>query len=90
MTNFVKVRIGGHEISLRSTEGEEQTRRIAAFVDRKLKETQLASGQPEQTASLMVMLELANDLTRAQDENTRLRRENRELNLRLNESKDGK
>ena len=50
-------------------------KRVAAFVDRKLSETEAVTNLPSGQAAVLTCFNLAEDLLRAQDENTLLRKQ---------------
>lgn len=69
------VRVAGKEYTLVSADKPEHMTRVAAYVDRKISEVILASRLPQGTAAVLVALNIADELMKAHDENTRLRRE---------------
>lgn len=71
--------VAGREYTLVSTEPPEYMQRVAAYADRKLRESSLSSRLPRQQADALAAVNLADELLKAQDENSRLRRENRQL-----------
>ena len=71
----VTVRVAGKEYTLVSADKPEYMARVAAYVDRKISEVIVASRLPSATASVLVALTIADELMKAHDENTRLRRE---------------
>lgn len=66
------VRVAGKDYALVSTDSPEHLNRVAAYVDRQMTETMRSGRIPANTAAV---LNLADDLMRAQDEVNRLRRE---------------
>ena len=58
-----------------SSDSEAYVRRVAAYVDRKIGELTLATRLPAADAAVLTAITLADDAFKAQDENTRLRRE---------------
>ena len=54
-------------------------KRVAAFVDRKLNETATVTNLPSGQAAVLTCFNLAEDLLKAQDENTLLRRQMEQL-----------
>ena len=84
------VRVGGKEYGLVSADPPEYMRRVAAYVDRKLEETALATRLPSNMVAVLVSLNMADDLMKSHDENSRLRREIDRLRQELNEAKAGK
>lgn len=69
------VRVAGKEYTLVSSDPPEYMHRIAAYADRKIQETALAARLPVPSATVLAMINLTDELMKAQDENTRLRRE---------------
>jgi cell division protein ZapA len=68
------VRVGGKNYTLISSDPPEYVRRVAALVDRRLNEMQIASGMALQQASVLTCFNLADELLKARDENTELKR----------------
>ena len=69
------VRVAGREYTLVSSDSPEYIGRVAAYVDRKISEAALAAHLPVDKAAVLVSLNIADELMRAHDENSRLRRE---------------
>ena len=69
------VRVAGREYTLVSSDSPEYIGRVAAYVDRKINEAALATRLPVDKAAVLVALNIADELMRAHDENSRLRRE---------------
>lgn len=69
------VRVAGRDYTLVSSDAPEYISRVAAYVDRKMTETALAAHLPVDKAAVLVSLNIADELMRAHDENSRLRRE---------------
>lgn len=69
------VRIGGRDYTMVGAHTEEHMRRLAVFVDRKMEELTLATRLPQPMVAVLTAMNIADELLRAQDENTRLRRE---------------
>lgn len=69
------VRVAGKEYTLVSSEPPEYMHRIAAYVDRKLSETARATRLNVDKAAVLVAINIADELMKAHDENSRLRRE---------------
>lgn len=69
------VRVVGKEYTLVSSEPPEYMHRIAAYVDRKLSETARATRINVDKAAVLVAINIADELMKAHDENSRLRRE---------------
>ena len=69
------VRVAGREYTLVYSDSPEYIGRVAAYVDRKISEAALAAHLPVDKAAVLVSLNIADELMRAHDENSRLRRE---------------
>ena len=69
------VRVAGKEYALVSSEPPEYMQRVAAYVDRKLNEMSVATRLPSNMVSVLACLNMADDLMKSHDENTRLRKE---------------
>ena len=84
------VRVAGRDLTLVGEESEEHIRRVAVYVDRKLTELSLASRLDMQTVAVMTAMNIADDLLKAQDENTHLRRELLAMQEKMEELRSGK
>lgn len=73
------VRVASREYTLVSPDSPAHLNRVAEYVDRQLDEAMRSGRLPLGTASVMVALNVADELMKAQDENSRLRREINEL-----------
>ncbi len=71
----VTVRVAGKEYTLVSSDTQEHLSRVAAYVDRQLSETMYATRMPLSNAAVLVAMNIADELMKAHDENSRLRRE---------------
>lgn len=71
----VTVRVAGREYVLMSPDGEAHLNRVAAYVDRQISETAFATRMNRENVAVLVSLNMADELMKAQDENTRLRAE---------------
>ena len=69
------VTVAGKNYTLISGDPPVFVRRVAAFVDRKLSETEAVTNLPSGQAAVLTYFNLAEDLLRAQDENTLLRKQ---------------
>jgi len=69
------VRVAGRDYTLVSSDAPEYITRVAAYVDRKITETALATRMNVDKAAVLVSLNIADELMKAHDENSRLRRE---------------
>ena len=71
--NTLTVSIGGREYTLTSPENEEWTRRVAAYVDRKIAEVSLHSSMSTEIAAVVASLSITEELFEAEKENQVLR-----------------
>ena len=71
----ITVSVAGKNYTLVSTDPPEFVKRVAAYVDRRLSETAAVTNLPSGQAAVLACFNLADDLLRAQDENTLLRRQ---------------
>ena len=71
----ITVSVAGKNYTLVSSDPPEFVRRVAAFVDRKLNETAAVTNLPSGQAAVLTCFNLAEELLKAQDENTVLRRQ---------------
>ncbi len=69
------VTVAGKNYTLISGDPPVFVKRVAAFVDRKLSETEAVTNLPSGQAAVLTCFNLAEDLLRAQDENTLLRKQ---------------
>ena len=69
------VRVAGKDYTLVSSDAPEYISRVAAYVDRQITEASLAARLPVDKASVLVAINIADELMKAHDENSRLRRE---------------
>ena len=69
------VTVAGKEYTLVSSESPEYMNRVAAYVDRKLEEMSMATRLPTNMVAVLTALNMADELMKAHDENSRLRRE---------------
>ena len=75
----VTVTVAGKNYTLVSADPPAYVKRVAAFVDRRLNETEAVTNLPSGQAAVLACFNLADDLLKAQDENTLLRRQNEQL-----------
>ncbi len=75
----ITLRVAGKDYTMVSSDSQEHMSRVAAYVDRRIMETATASRLPKETVSVLVALNMADELMKAQDENARLRRQIAEL-----------
>ncbi len=70
----VTVRVAGKSYTLVSLDSPEYLKRVAALVDRRLQEMEITSHLPHQQATELTCFNLADELLKAKDENTELKR----------------
>ena len=73
------VTVAGRNYTLVSNNPPEFMKRVAAYVDRKLSETAAVTNLPSGQAAVLACFNMAEELLRAQDENTLLRRQMEQL-----------
>ena len=71
--------MAGRNYTLVSGDPPAYVKRVAAYVDRKLSETEAVTNLPSGQAAVLTCFNLAEDLLKAQDENTMLRRQMEQL-----------
>lgn len=69
------VKIAGREYALTSYDSPEYVQRVGSLVDRRLTEMSLATRLPPIQVAVLTAMKIADDMVKAQDEATRLRRE---------------
>lgn len=69
------VRIAGRDYTMVGNDSEEHMHRVAVFVDRKMSELAVAGQLPSNMVPVLTAMNIADELIKAQDENTRLRNE---------------
>jgi len=70
----ITVTVAGKPYTLVSADPPEYVKRVAAYVDRKLRETSAATNLPSGQTAVLTCFNLAEELMKAQDENRQLRR----------------
>ncbi len=70
----ITVRVAGKNYTLVSSDPPEYVRRVAALVDRRLKEMELATGLPEGQVMALTCFNLADELLKSKDENLTMKR----------------
>lgn len=83
------VRIAGSNYTISGYDSEDYVRRVALYVDRKIQELMSATRRPLQDASVLTAVMLADEMLKAQDEISRLKRELTEARAQLDEMKAG-
>ena len=69
------VTVAGKPYTLVSSDGPEYVRRVAAYVDRQLRETAAVTNLPSGQTAVLACFNMAEELMKAQDENRTLRRQ---------------
>ena len=75
----VAVNVGGKGYTLFSSDPQEHVQRVADYADRRLRETATATHQTVSQAAIQTVIALSDEVIKAQDENSRLRRELQKL-----------
>ena len=75
----ITVTVAGKNYTLVSSDSPAYVKRVAAFVDRKLSETSAVTNLPSGQAAVLTCFNMAEDLLKAQDENTLLRKQMEQL-----------
>ncbi len=73
--NKVVIHLMGHDYALLTDQTPERVQRTARYVDRKMRELAITTRATETMVPMLTAMTLADELLRAQDENTRLKRE---------------
>ena len=82
----ISVRVAGKGYNLVSSDPPDYLRRVANLVDRRLTEMELASGMAPQQAAVLTCLNLMDELLKARDENTELKRRMQRMKIDRTES----
>ena len=69
------VRVAGKEYTIASYDSQEHVQRVAAFIDRKMNELNLATRLPAAQLAVLTAMNVTDDMLKAQDEVRRLRKE---------------
>lgn len=83
--NKVVIHLMGRDYALLTDQPAEKVQRLARYVDRKMREVAITTRAGEAMVPTLTTITLAEELFRAQDENTRLKKE---LAARQLEDKD--
>ena len=70
----ITVRVAGKSYTLVSSDPPEHVKRVAELADRRLREMELASGLPASQIQTLAVLNLQDELVKAQDEIRELKR----------------
>ena len=71
----ITVSVAGKPYTLVSSDPPEYVKRVAAYVDRKMRETMTVTNLPAAQAAVLACFNLAEEVRKAQDENRVLRRQ---------------
>ena len=71
----ITVLVAGRNYTLTSSDSPEYVKRVAAYVDRKISETNAGTNLPSAQVAVLTCFQLADELMKAQDENRTLRRQ---------------
>ena len=69
------VRISGRDYTITGYDSEDYVRRVATYVDRKLKELRAVTKLPGDDLAVLAAVNVTDDMLKAHDENARLRDE---------------
>lgn len=84
MKRAVTVQIGGQRYSLKSDAGDDDVKRVAAYVDKKLKDLQRQSRTADtQALAVLVAMQVAEDLFREREEAAALKKKIRDQGRHL-------
>ena len=81
--NKTVVRVGGREYTMVSEESPEYIQRVAAYVDRKMEEINVASKLSNVMLAVLASLNITDELLKAQDDNARMRKDLAEARQQL-------
>ena len=81
------VHVAGKDYTLASSDPTEHVRRVGVYVDRKIQEIEAVSHLPSNMVAVLTALNIADELLKAHDENTRLRRELMLLRQQIQDSR---
>jgi len=84
------VRIAGHDYTLTSYDSEEHVQRVAKYVDRMINELNLATRLPSGQIAVLAAMSIADDMVKARDEVSKLKKEVAELNQKLDAAASGR
>ena len=92
LRNVTTVRIAGKEYNITGFDSEENVQRVAKLVDRNMSELALSTHLPPSQLAVLACVNAMDRLIHAEDEITRLRKENTQLRALLTdpETEDGK
>ncbi|MGI5898813.1 MAG: cell division protein ZapA [Christensenellales bacterium] len=82
--NRTVVKVGGREYTMLSDEAPEYIHRVAAYVDRKMEEINVASKLSNVMLAVLAALNITDELLKAQDDNARMRKDLGEARQQLN------
>ncbi len=71
----ITVSVAGKPYTLVSSDPPEYVKRVAAYVDRKMRETMTVTNLPAAQAAVLACFNLAEEVMKAQDENRVLRKQ---------------
>ncbi|MBQ3222149.1 MAG: cell division protein ZapA [Clostridia bacterium] len=84
------VRIAGHDYTLTSYDSQEHVQRVAKYVDRMVSDMNLATRLPAAQVAVLAAMSIADDMVKARDEVTKLKKELAELHAQLDAISSGK
>ena len=83
------VRVAGKEYTIASYDPPEHVQRVAAYVDRKMNELNLATRLPAAQLAVLTAVNVTDDMLKAQDEVRRLKKELGEARERIEQLERG-
>lgn len=84
------VRIAGHEYTLTSYDSAEHVQRVAKYVDRMLNDLTLSARLPAAQTAVLAAVTIADDMIKARDEVTKLKKELAGANKKLEDIASGR
>ncbi len=84
------VRIAGHDYTINTYDGDEHVQRVAKYVDRMINDLTLATRLPATQVAVLCALTIADDMVKARDEVTKLKKELAEANKKLEDAAAGR
>ena len=82
------VKIAGKEYTISSYDSKAYVQRVADLVNRRLEEIAEVTRMPANQMAVLVAVNSTDELVKAKDEMTRIRRENNELHAEVNRLKE--
>lgn len=83
------VKVAGKDYTITSYDSQEHVQRVAAYVDRKISEMNMATRLPAQDLAVLAAMNATDDMLKARDEIRRLRKELGEAREQIEEMQRG-